>query len=95
MSWKKILLSLVLVDFAALTAYAVYVSGYVGLFETLLADWAGVTVFTDLAIALSLILAWMWRDAKARGVSPLPYMALTAALGSVGPLIYLLRRNEE
>ena len=43
-------------------------------------------------IALSLVIAWMVRDARARGVSPLPYVVLTLALGSVGPLVYLIRR---
>lgn len=94
MSWKKIVLSLVLVDFAALTAYAVHVSGFAGFFETLLASWAGTAVLADLVIALSLVLVWMWRDARTRGVSPLPYTALTLALGSVGPLLYLLRRSD-
>ncbi len=94
MSWKKIVLSLVLADFVALTGYAVYVSGYIGFFELLFANWATTTAFVDLLIALTLASVWMWRDANARGVSPLPYLALTATLGSVGPLIYLIRREE-
>lgn len=93
MSWKKIVLGLVLADFVALTAYAVYVSGYAGFFELVTANWATTTVLADLLIALSLVAVWMWRDAKERGVSALPYLALTATLGSVGPLVYLLRRD--
>jgi hypothetical protein len=42
-------------------------------------------------IALTMVLVWMWRDARARGVSPLPYVLITLALGSVGPLLYLIR----
>lgn len=95
MSWKKVVLSLVLVDFAALTIYAVYTTGYVGFFEMLMANWATIAVSADLVIALSLIGVWMWRDAHRRGVSPLPYLVLTATLGSVGPLLYLIRRDEE
>lgn len=95
MTWKKIVLSLVLADFVALTGYAVYVSGYAGFFELVLANWATTTAFVDLLIALSLIAVWMWRDASERGVSVLPYLALTATLGSVGPLVYLIRRSEE
>ncbi len=94
MSWQKIVLALVLADFVGLTGYALYVSGYAGFFELLLANWATTTAFVDLLIALSLIAVWMWRDASKRGMSALPYLALTATLGSVGPLIYLIRREE-
>ena len=33
----------------------------------------------------------MWNDAKARGISPIPYLVVSLFLGSVGPLAYLLR----
>ncbi len=95
MSWKKIVLAMVLADFAALTGYAVYVSGLQGFFDLVLANWATTTVFADLVIALSLVATWMWSDARSRGVSPVPYIALTAMLGSVGPLVYLIRRGDE
>jgi hypothetical protein len=93
MSEKQIGLSLVLVGFTALTALAVYEYGYIGFFEVELSSLPGVTVFVDLVIALSLVLAWMWRDARERGMSVLPYVALTLTLGSVGPLLYLIRRE--
>jgi hypothetical protein len=56
------------------------------------ANWATATALADLLIALSLIVSWMVRDARARGVSALPYVLLTLALGSAGPLVYLIRR---
>jgi hypothetical protein len=92
-SKKQIALSVVLFDFAALTAYAVAQYGIVGLFELCLANAATITLFADLLIALSLVTAWMWQDARARGISPLPYVALTLGFGSVGPLLYLIRRS--
>ena len=49
--------------------------------------------FADLVIALSLIIGWMWQDARKRGVSAIPYVLLTLGFGSVGPLLYLLRRD--
>ena len=94
-SWKKILLASVLVDFTATTAYAVYQHGLAGIAEAATANMASIALTADLVVALSLIAVWMYRDARARGVSPLPYLLLTAGLGSVGPLVYLLRRDEE
>lgn len=90
----KTILGVVLADFAALTAWAVYTHGVVGIFELLTANLATLLAFADLSIALSLIAVWMWNDAKARGVSPIPYVVLTLTLGSVGPLLYLIRRDD-
>ena len=92
MNAKQIGLSVLLADFLALNAYAAYQYGYVGVFEMMTANAATIAGFVDLVIALSLIIAWMVRDARARGVSPVPYVLLTLALGSVGPLVYLIRR---
>ena len=86
-------LTILLLGFLDLTAYAVYVHGLVGLFELATANAVTILLFTDLMIALTLAMVWMWRDARDRGVSPLPYVALTLALGSVGPLLYLIRRE--
>ena len=93
MNVKQIGLSLVLLDFAGLSAYAVYRYGYVGVFEQLLANVATATLFVDAVIALSLITLWMWGDARERGLSLLPYLLLTLTFGSVGPLLYLIRRE--
>ena len=93
MNAKQLGLAVVLANFAALTGYAVYQYGYVGFFEMILANAVTVTAFVDLCIALSLVMAWMWRDARARGVSPIPYVLLTLTLGSIGPLTYLIRRE--
>ena len=91
MNGKQIGLSLVLADFVALTAYAVWVHGYAGFFELLFANAATITAAADLTIALALISVWLWQDAKKRGISAVPYLVLTLALGSVGPLAYLIR----
>lgn len=93
MSKKQWLLTIVLLDFSALTAYAIYQIGYSGFVEGMTANIGTITAMVDLTIALSLIGVWMWNDAKARGISALPYLVLTLALGSVGPLLYLLRTS--
>ena len=92
MNRKQIVLSAALIVLLAMDAYSVYLYGYVGFFRMVLANVAGVTAFVDLVIALVLILAWMGDDARERKVSALPYLILTVALGSVGPLVYLIRR---
>ncbi len=93
MNWKQIGLTLVLADFAALNAYVVYQYGYVGFWELVLANAATTAAVVDLVIALGLVSVWMWQDARDRGWSVLPYLVLTAFFGSVGPLVYLIRRE--
>ncbi len=93
MNRKQIVLSVVLADFAAFTAYAVWQYGYVGVFELALSNWATGLVFFDLMIALGLTLVWMMGDSRERGLAFLPYAMLTLAFGSVGPLLYLIRRE--
>ena len=93
MNAKQIILGLVLLDFTGLTAYAVYSYGFAGFFEAATANIATICVSADLVIALSLILSWMWQDARDRGWSPMPYVLLTLGLGSIGPLVYLIRRE--
>lgn len=93
MNAKQIILGLVLLDFTGLTAYAVYAYGFTGFFEAATSNIATICVFADLVIALSLIIGWMWQDARDRGWSPTPYVLLTLGLGSIGPLVYLIRRE--
>lgn len=93
MNWKKIGYGCALFDFSALSAYAVWTHGYIGFFEASLSTTGGAVVFVDLCIALTMVMTWMWRDAKSNGMSPVPYIALTLTLGSVGPLSYLMMRE--
>lgn len=92
MNLKQIGLALLLLDFTGLTVYAVFHYGYIGFFEALLSSAVGITALVDLVIALGLVTVWMWQDARDRGWTPLPYAILTLAFGSVGPLLYLIRR---
>lgn len=93
MNRKQIILAIVLADFAALTAFAVWQYGYVGIFELALSSWATSLLLVDLVIALGLVLIWMMGDSRERGLAFLPYALLTLAFGSVGPLLYLIRRE--
>ena len=84
------LLITVTAAFSAFTFWVLAQTGLVGFYEQLLGSPAGMQVFADIAIALVLVLAWMWRDARANGRRFWPYAVLTLALGSIGPLLYLL-----
>jgi hypothetical protein len=84
------LLLVVLVAFGALSALALAQVGYVGLFAYQLGHVAGVQVLVDLAVALTLVCAWMVVDARRTGRNPWPWVVATALFGSFGPLGYLL-----
>jgi len=88
----RTLLLVVTAVFTAFTGWVVWQTGYLGFFEQLLAGLAGWQVLADITIALFLVLSWMRRDARARARRFWPYVLLTLALGSIGPLLYLLLR---
>ena len=90
----QILLGVVLAVFGLENAWALAHYGFIGTWEDLLG--AGLPtqlVIFDLLIALSLVMAWMWSDARERGARLWPYLVLTLVFGSVGPLLYLIRRE--
>ena len=92
---NKLLLGLILAVFLSLHVYAFYADGLIDGFMAVFHSMRGwnVVLGADLTISLFLIGGWLIRDARKRGVSPVPYIALTVATGSVGPLVYLLRNH--
>jgi hypothetical protein len=90
---NRTLLIVTLIAFGALTAVALVNHGYIGLVTLQLQTWAGAQVLADLVIALTLVMIWMWRDARATGRNVWPWLIATLALGSFGPLLYLLTRK--
>lgn len=87
---RRITLIVSLIAFLILTIIAVWQHGYLGIFTQQFQNYAGVQVFVDLVIALTLFLIWLWNDAKAAGRNPIPWVLLTLATGSIGALVYLL-----
>lgn len=79
--------------FGALSAVALWRHGYVAIFAMQFQNAATAQVLADLVIALSLVMLWLWQDAKTRGRNPWPWIVATALLGSFGPLGYLLTRK--
>ena len=90
---QKVILSFVLAAFTVLTALALWFHGYWGIVAPHFQSLGAAQVLVDLVIALGLFLAWMWRDAQASGRNPWPWLVLTLAAGSFGPLLYLLTRR--
>jgi hypothetical protein len=86
----RIAIGLVLLAFADLNFYVVSQYGYSGFLELATANAATTAVLVDLTIALSFVSVWMWRDARRRGITVAPYLAATALLGSIGPLLYVV-----
>ncbi len=83
---------ILLVLFAGINVFA-FVFGTLGGLGVYLRDlgpW-GILATSDLLIALIIGIGWMWSDARRRGITPLPYLLLTLATGSLGLLVYLTR----
>jgi hypothetical protein len=91
----RIGIGLVLLAFADLNAYVVWQVGYTGFLQLATANIATTAVLVDLTIALGFVTVWLWRDARRRGITYIPYALLTAALGSIGPLLYLVVNGRE
>ena len=90
----RALIVVTLVLFGLLTAAALWTHGYWGIVAPHFQSFGAGQVFADLVIALVLVMTWMWRDARATGRNPWPWIIATLALGSFGPLVYLLTRRE-
>ena len=84
-----------LVDFVAFTGQTTFVLYEYGLswIPVVFENAVSTLVMVDLTIALSMVLGWVYFDAKNRGVSPWPSLVLTLATGSVGTLLYILVRE--
>ena len=90
---QRTLILITLALFGALSAIAMKQFGYLGIFMSPLESMASLQIFADLLIALTLVMVWMWRDAKASGRNIWPWIVATLTTGSFGPLLYLLTRK--
>ena len=88
----RTLLLIITAAFTLFTAAIVAHTGLAGFYRALLDSPAAWQLLMDITIALGLVLAWIWQDAKRSGRAFWPWVPLTLALGSIGPLLYLLRR---
>ncbi len=94
MTKTRILLGITLALFTLANLWALEQFGFAGTWESILgAEFPTKLILFDLLIALSLVMTWMWNDARERGATVWPYLLVTLALGSIGPLLYLIRRE--
>ncbi len=93
MSARLFTLAAVIVAFGVLTTLALMDVGFLGIIRPHFQSWGGAQVFFDLVIMGVLVIIWMVRDAPQRGLPAWPFVLATLALGSFGPLAYLVVRE--
>ncbi len=86
---QRIVLTTTIALFGALTAAALWQTGFTGILDWHVKSLGGGQVLADLVIAVVLAMVWMWHDAKATGRNVWPWLALSLLAGSFGPLLYL------
>ena len=86
---RTLVLAAVVVPFAVVTVLTLVQVGYVAVFTTAFASIEGAQVFLDLCVSLTLVLTWVVSDARRQGLAAWPFVLLTLAGGSLGPLCYL------
>jgi hypothetical protein len=83
----------VLFPFLAFSVWVALVDGPVGFLALAGREPWGLQMLLDLALALSFVTGWMVVDARRKAIKVWPFVAMTIALGSIGPLSYLLVRG--
>jgi hypothetical protein len=81
---------------AAFTVFSLWVvagHGYTGFLALAGREPWALQMLLDLVIALSFALGWLRADARKRGIAAWPYFVATVLLGSIGILVYVVRRG--
>ncbi|MBM3792657.1 MAG: DUF2834 domain-containing protein [Acidobacteria bacterium] len=93
MNARLIALLAVVLGLGALTGAALMESGYWGVITVHFRTWGGLQVLTDLVIRVVLAMIWMVRNAARQRLPVWPFLLITLAAGSFGPLLYLVVRE--
>lgn len=91
---RTFLILATLLAFGAYSAWVMWDFGYLGIWRAGFANAAALQVLLDLVIACLLICGWMVADARSKGLTAWPFVGITIAAGSFGPLLYLLYREK-
>lgn len=92
-SIPKSLLLLITIPFTLLTLYAGWQFGLIGIFQEGLKNSATQQIFMDLLLCGLFFIAWLKQDAKRMNRNFIFWTFVTLAIGSFGPLMYLLTRK--
>ncbi|MGE0041245.1 MAG: hypothetical protein AB7H88_09520 [Vicinamibacterales bacterium] len=79
--------------FSGLTGFVLVEHGYAGFVDWAMYNSATRLMLLDIVILATIVLGFIWRDARAAGRRFWPYAVLTAGFGSIGPLLYFLARG--
>ena len=90
---RQLIVLLILLAFGAYSAYVMWHYGYLGIWQAGIANAAALQILLDLVITCLLIASWMLGDARAKGLNAWPFVGITLAAGSFGPLLYLVYRD--
>lgn len=92
-SIPKPLILVITILFSILTIYAGSQFGLIGIFKEGLRNSATTQILVDLFICAAFFLAWLKKDAKRMHRNFVIWTIVTLAIGSFGPLLYLLTRK--
>ncbi len=93
MNTKRLILSAVLLDYLAFTAWALYAAGWAGVVDTV-ASPIGLQMTAELLLFFGVAATYVYRDAQARGLKAGRWAASVMCTGIVGVLIYLIQRSK-
>jgi hypothetical protein len=91
-TFKKWLPLLVGIPFTLWSGLVILEHGYFGFLRLAAREPWAMQMLLDLTISLCLVGTWIRRDARAAGISPVPYLVLLPLLGSPVALAYLVHR---
>jgi len=94
MSKQRIIPLIVFIAFAIWTAILSHNYNFLSFFKPIFASGPATQVLTDLTIAITMVLIWIYKDAAATNRKFWPYLVITIFLGSFGPLLYFILRKE-
>lgn len=82
----------ILAAFTVFSLWVVHGYGYTGFLSLAAREPWALQMLIDLALALVIAVRWLRADARARGIVAWPYVVIAVFLGSIGILLYVVRR---
>jgi hypothetical protein len=90
----KWVLLIVTIGLLSLSVVSLLQFGIIGIFLEGFKNSATIQIFIDLVISLGLLLVFIFHDAKIKNRNFTLWLIITLAIGSFGPLLYLITRKK-